>query len=93
MTMDVNPSFPCTSLSKVAVSDATFLTAGVPFSAAIHVKDIFGNPIFGSFAAAVAICLSESCLNKRVFGNLSYSNSSAASRLLPVGLQPHECVV
>ena len=81
-TMDVNPSFPCTSLSKVAVSDATFLTAGVPFSAAIHVKDIFGNPIFGSFAAAVAICPSESCLNKRVFGNLSYSNSSAAVAVL-----------
>jgi hypothetical protein len=81
-TMDVNPSTPCTSLSKVAVSDAAFLTAGVPFSASIHVKDIFGNPIFGSLVAAVAICPSESCLNKRVFGNLFYSNSSAAVAVL-----------
>lgn len=81
-SMDVNPSTPCASLSKVTVSSASLLTAGVPFTAALHIQDMYGNSIFDPLALVIALCPSQPPPYNCVAGNVSFSSYSAAHAVL-----------
>jgi hypothetical protein len=81
-SMDVNPSTPCASLSKVAVLTSSLLTAGVPFTAVLQIQDIYGNSIFDPLALVIALCPSQPPLYKCVAGNVSFSSYSAAHAVL-----------